>query len=586
MKVRDIGLKPYLQTIKNACENFSKNELVEILIELAKNKPTVAREFFLEEFRSAIAAKSLSKPEKIAAQASSTEKILKAIKILFEEIQDRVGLIENGEYDELEDWDWQEYDYYDDQAPDYLSERQISELVSFLKIAQRYFFNNQSEEAEQIYSGVFKILNEYNYDHWIDFSRFGLNICEERARYVRAVYEASKPKTRLKKIASLMLHETSDYNERQFDNPNFPLLGDVINTKVAQMPDLDSFCEAWKSFLEKKGCQGRPARLLVEVVDKLEGLNGIARIARDWKNMQPDGYLYWLERLNGLERYDEVVKISKEALNVLEPGEVREKACDLLIDAGLLLNKKKITLEGKREKFFSYPCDKNLLEIQNEAVVQKVRDKELETLLFYFKRLRKRDGNLKSLHLKVLLMAGKVEEAFLLAKDQSFVGWSYGFNAGLMFGAALYIAADCPDNASILEKLIENYAARSSVYSFLLSEDQEVGETTFYNEILKGLKSSKNTESSAKKYFKWAVALGKKRVEQIVSNQHRKAYGRAALTLGAMAESFLSQGNKEQANTIIRKYYSEMFKRHNSFKKEVREVIFRSSLLSNAIRIS
>ncbi len=157
---------------------------------------------------------------------------------------------------------------------------------------------------------------------------------------------------------------------------------------------------------------------------------------------------------------------------------------------------------------------------------------------------------------------------------------------GLLFGAVLYIAAECPDDAVNLDELIKTYANNASVYSFLESDDQETTETNFYDEILKGLKSSKNSESNPKKYFKWALALGKKRVAGIVSSQHRGAYDRAALTLGSIAESYIKQGQKGKANSIIREYYSEKFKRHSSFKKEVRAVVDRSILLSKAVKIT
>ncbi len=45
------------------------------------------------------------------------------------------------------------------------------------------------------------------------------------------------------------------------------------------------------------GKTNRADVLLMETVNWLEGIEGIARLARDWKSTQPRGYLFWIQCL-------------------------------------------------------------------------------------------------------------------------------------------------------------------------------------------------------------------------------------------------------------------------------------------------
>lgn len=46
------------------------------------------------------------------------------------------------------------------------------------------------------------------------------------------------------------------------------------------MADLESFYPEWKSLLEKKGIEGRPSSLLLEMVLQTEGIKGVEKLLR------------------------------------------------------------------------------------------------------------------------------------------------------------------------------------------------------------------------------------------------------------------------------------------------------------------
>ena len=84
--------------------------------------------------------------------------------------------------------------------------------------------------------------------------------------------------------------------------------------------------------------------------------------------------------------------------------------------------------------------------------------------------------------------------------------------------------------------------------------------TSFYEEILGGLKQRKFTKSQAADYLAWVEKIGTSRIDHIVSNKHRRAYERAARVLGSLAEIYAAAGQKSKAVKILHKYYNEKHK--------------------------
>ena len=168
-----------------------------------------------------------------------------------------------------------------------------------------------------------------------------------------------------------------------------------------------------------------------------------------------------------------------------------------------------------------------------------------------------------------------------MAKNEKSVGWSYGSSAGVVFGSVLSALADHPEKAGAIKTLLRGYANSVSVYSGRFSTDEPTN-TSFYDEIVKGLKQKKNIESQATESLSWAEKIGKKRIDHIVSNKHRGAYERAAQVLGSLAEAYMAMGEKGKASKILRQYYSEKYNRFSAFRREVKAVVMDSDLLRNS----
>ncbi|MDA3897963.1 MAG: hypothetical protein PF482_17660 [Desulfobacteraceae bacterium] len=569
-----ISLKPYLEKIATACNEVSKQDLIDVILGMAKEEPTSQRVAFLQKIQSFM-------PETKSADkiVTDVETILDEIQALKEAIAERIEAIENGDYEYLDDWDWDDY-HYDDE-PDYISEEQIEALTDLFQDVENLFFNDQIEDSITIYEALFNLKKKIDNNDYA-LSELDVDFREERARYARCVYDTSDKNKRLDKFAAVMeLDASHRYNEFKI-NESYPLLQDVIDAREGEMADLQSFVPTWKNLLVKMEIKGRPASLLIEVVNRLQGIEGVAKLARAWKNNQPHGYLFWLNCLKTENRLDDIVEVSKEALQVFKKGDARETVSRFLIEAGELLDNPEYVLEGIREKLFSKPCDDNLLGLQKEAIKQNKRG-ELETVLSFFAKQQGMNDDGKSLYLKGLLMAGRLDDAFLMVKKSKSLGWSYGLNIGLVFGAVVLAVTDSGEHVTTIEDLLAGYADKNTVYSYQINIKEDDDDITFHDEIIKGIKKNKFPKSKLVEYFNWALRIGRNRIDDIVSKQHRGAYKRAAQVLCSLAEVYVATKDVKKATKIIHEYCKEKYNRHSAFKREVNTVISGSRLLKNIV---
>jgi len=573
VKKSKIALKPYLDTIARYCSTLSNKELTDILICLSRDVPTSGRVNFLGKIESYLPGRRPA----MMPDTDPTEQILDDIEALKESIEERIRSIEDGSY-----WDdpdvWGDDGYYEEE-PDYISEDQGEELGSFFDDAERLFLDDRLEDARKVYGALFKLI--HNIKEEADFSpRSEIDIREARARYCRCVYETSNMDKRLDELIGAMEVDVSNlYNENEYDE-DYPLMQDVVDARPGEMEDLESFLPAWKKALTKRGTKGRPAGLLLETVHRLEGINGVSRLAKEWKNSQPQGYLFWLNILKKENDQKGIIRVSIEGLKALKEGEPRERVAGFMIDAAKELNDAHHILLGRRERFFSYMSDQNLLDLVDEATTQGERDNELDTVTRFFEGRKAIDEG-KELYARALLMSGNLDRAFALAKNEKDVGWSYGNNAGVVFGAVLSVLADHSEKAGTIKTLLKDYANKRSVYSERFSTDDGKS-ISFYDEIIKGLTQNRETKSQAEGYLSWAEKIGKRRIEHIVSNKHRRAYERAAKVLGSLAEAYMAMGQKSKAAKILHKYYSEKYNRFSAFRSEVKAVVNASDLLRNS----
>jgi hypothetical protein len=167
-----------------------------------------------------------------------------------------------------------------------------------------------------------------------------------------------------------------------------------------------------------------------------------------------------------------------------------------------------------------------------------------------------------------------------MAKKEKSVGWSFNSNAGVVFGSVLTVVSGHSEKSGTIKALLKGYANKTSAYSGRISIEDGM-DISFYEEIIKGLNQKEETKSKTSEYLSWAEKIGKGRIDHIVSNKHRNAYGRAAQVLGSLAETYASMDQKNKAVKILHKYYYEKYSRFPAFRREVKAVVLGSGLLRN-----
>ncbi len=544
-----ISLKPYLLAVKEHCESHSKQELVETLLELAREMPASSRKEFLDKLRvlsSRFVSKEVEIPSDVEAQ------LLGRISELQEDIETRIESIEDGTY-------WDDYEEgYDDEEPEYVTEDQSNELEQLFLDAGDLFMDDYLDASLRVYRALFDFLNA-NKDMSSFYSPAPLELREARARYCRCVYETADPARLLDDFYESMVVDAAMNPYRLDLSGPFPLLRDVMDARVENLNGWEWFLPEW----EKKVAlcnSARAAVLRMEALLWLEGAEGISRLAREWKSEQPYGYLFWIQHLETCENWQGVRDACLEAMEVLPQGSFREQATESLVKAAMVLGDKELLLLGKRERFLSVPKQTSLLELLQEAENQNLRSRELDVILAFKEGIKKsRDGH-AGLYLEILLMAGRIEDAFNEGKTEKGVGWSYG-KVGIIFVSILSMLTGNNHKTVTIQSLLKEYARNSS------------------SEIIKGLMLVSLTESKKQQYLIWSDRICRERVEQIVSNQHRSAYDRAARALGAVAECYVHLNEKDNAISLLNEFVRTKFPRHSAFRAEVKRVVTGSALL-------
>ena len=403
-----------------------------------------------------------------------------------------------------------------------------------------------------------------------------MDIREERARYCRCVYETVDPKRRVQSLLeSINIDAGANAYRMDLSSEPYPMLQDVIDAKPGELADCNTFLPTWEKRLARCGGD-RAAVLRLEAMEKVEGIEGISKLAREWKSDQPRGFLFWIQCLEKKKDWRGMLDACREALDALPGGHFREQAAEYLTTAASQLGEKKYVLHGKRERFLSLPGESNLLEMLGEAARQNVRLQELDAVIASMDD--RDDGHPHGdLRVKMLLMAGKLHEAFGEVHGAKSLGWSNG-KAGVVFASILCVLTENSSKAVVTKALLKEYAERRDFYSY----EDDGGKTktgSVYKEVLTGLESVKFDEPEARKYGAWVDRIGRDRIDGIVSGQHRGAYDRAARVLAGLAEYYILANEKDKARSLLHEFLFVKFPRHNAFRREVKSVASGSALI-------
>jgi len=576
MKNNAMAFRPYLEKVEKTCSGLRKDELIGLILRMAEESPPDMRQQFLDKLQQYLSRDSALQK---TAEPGEAELLHDNLQSLRQNILDRIESIENGAYwDDPDDDDWKDKMYYDDD-PDLLSESHTTQLAAFFDVAGDYFLHNRLPESRRLYKALFDLVGEINrYGQMPDIE---VDVREAHARYCRAVYELSGKQERVPAMLTAMAVKEPDPDFENIQGRDMALLQDVIDAQLGTMPDMQEFLAQWEKALAGKGHRPeRLARLRLEAAYMLGRNEGIAKLVRSWKDKQPLGYVVWLQHLVAAQKWERISDAATEALEVLPMGPERRFAAVNLAQAGQNMHNDDLVLEGKKEAFRSSLDEHDLLLLMDEANRLNIREKEMAWSLDVLrKKSTKKTYNADRLLAKLYLMAGDLKGIADLCKNEKVYGWSGGSPGALFFCAMLHcMAGKHAENCVLLEAMLTEYTQSSYYFDAYRQIDQEPV-TTFVQEIKRGLAEVDAAEAGFTKHIATTLRNGEKRIDYIVSNKHRNAYGRAASVLGAMAEMHTARGNDQMAKELVHTFYFKKYNRFPAFRKEVRDAVAGSPML-------
>ncbi|MGB5685008.1 MAG: hypothetical protein WBM35_04295 [Candidatus Electrothrix sp.] len=562
-----LALKPYIELIRTHCSNLSQSEVIDLLCGIAQEVPAKERQSFLEKLETTSTASSDP-----SDRTEDVDELLERIEEIIEEILERQESIEDGSYYEV----YEDYNsYYDEEYPDSISLEQREELEEIFTEADQLFLVGELDSAQEVYQKLLSIfLHSSELELYYDIGRhdIGINWRETLSRYCRCVYETASAADRTQQVLDAMEADHSPVH--QYDGPPeewLPSLHDIYNARPEAIPDWNDFLQDIQIALQQN-TGNRAVLLCLEAVHWTDGLEGVAAAVR--KQKSPVGYLYWLNQLEADALWEETAQTALEALDNMPPDRLRVTAATALIRAGEKIEKKDFVLHGKQEQFFSEPTGQHLACWLEDARKQEAKEEMLDkALAFLENRLEGRQEKLSweenrffLLKIKVLLLLGRLEDAYIEIDKEAVVGWSNSKQTtAIVYTCTLLALVRCSTEARTIHGLSGSYLALK-------------GEEVMTEEILQHLVES--DAATQEDWFRFIERITTARIDHIVSNKYRKAYARAAEVLGGYMEALILNEQKGQAVEFLHLNRNQKYSRFSAFRAEIQRVTKNSPLLA------
>jgi hypothetical protein len=414
-----------------------------------------------------------------------------------------------------------------------------------------------------------------------------VEIGEALARYLRAVYETEPAARRPEAMFDEMQRVQSWVSRRR------PMLEDIIQISPRPLPGQDSFLEDWITFLRDQNDRDADAWLR-EAIRLSQGTQGLQDLARTEGTTRPAAYLDWLVALAEEGKHQEVLAAAQEALETLRRElPIRAAIADQLCAAAAKLNDVEVLLMGRWEGFVAVPSLHRLLalweatpnEEAKKARMQEaaqhleayVRDQPFQRAEVWW------DDDLlecptlidKSLLAHAYLLSAEWRKALQLSAGEKVLGWSNSNNPqGVVVSFFLVLVSGQPIEA--LPPNLNEFWHR--VLQTSAGFNWRIGENDVLERLVRAhaecLRTVRLRHAEQEEVLSWCLDVARRRVEAIVSGQHRRSYNKAAMLIVACAEVLRLRGEENGARELLDEVRAR-FPRHRSFQAELKAAVER-----------
>lgn len=560
---KNISLKYFTEKYTQILQNSSADELRSILTEMANNVESKFRQDFLAK----LSPVKQNKNEPVSIESEILDKIKST----------KANIVEKTK--EEPEWD----EYHDDEYSLAGFEEFINPLSDFFDKVEALFDYGHYEIARSAYEELFSIFDiDDDYGRGIRiYDLENTDLDEARARYFRSIYLTESPDKRVSVLLDLMEKlGNSDFQSR-------PKLNDIINISTNALPEFSQFLQGWIK-ATKGNSKPQYDSWHREATMLLHGAAGMETLAKSEGNKRHRVYVDWIQSLINEKNYKAALDIVNTAFKKLPKNlPIRAAIADLMIFCGEQLKDEKIKFDGLWFSFEAKPSLSKLIDLYNQCNsnnrLQRMR-KAAELIdahmnksnKYNYERSWERDDievpamlN-TSLLLHAYFFSDENDKAFELAKKGKPLGWSTNDNPQPLFMAyfLMRLTKQSPENSPAILKKFWDYAldiSQDSIWDYGDNQSQSLKKLENIYQNLLSVPCSVD-----EKTMNWCLTATEKRVSEIVSNQHRKAYDRAALLTMACTEA-LALINQTESTKFFNKIKNK-FPRHPAFQAELKQI--------------
>ena len=395
-----VPLGRFLAAVADRIATMSPEELREVVLAFAESTAASERSLFLERF----GAGSARPVEPIDALLADVE--------LLEEEADATGEPDWDVYDEYHDrYGWSSDDEF--REPGW-----TANLVELLRRTGAVFLKGDPAAAVQAYERLFTVAEGALENGWSVAAEPGdVDVVKESAaQYLRAVGDSGQREDRperLRRAASLL---------------GRVLMGDSVSyaavegARLAAPADRSMLLEDWVSALaplveNAHDYYGDWAhRLLLEVVEQLEGLPGLADLARGGGPRAGRNFLAWFDAAQ--RQHDDATALvaGEEGLRILSRTPDRAALAERMAVMAHSAGRYADTVTARVEAWNSVPSLERLLKVVEAARRADVEEVTISTLA----KGRARSGIPAPLRVVLLVLGGRLETATKEAGREGF----------------------------------------------------------------------------------------------------------------------------------------------------------------------
>ena len=575
-----LALKGFWETVEQRLAACSADALRAILRAMAHETLPSERQAFLDQLQPEAA--SAARVQGVAGQ----EELLTDIADRTEELQ--------AEREGAETWE-ERYGWDGDDEEDSLGPYAdfVEPLTALFDRTEAAFDYGDVTVARAAYHKLFDVLAlEDDYGRGVRAEHLpDVDVGEARARYLRAVYDTEALTHRPQALFEQMTLTRSWLTQPR------PMLDDVIQIYPKPLPDSEQFFPDWMAFLRTQPGSDADAWLR-ESIRLSQGTQGLAALARTEGMQHPRAYVDWCAALEREAKHQEVLATAQEALRTLpEQIPIRAAVADFLCAAATLLHDMEALQAGRWEAFMAQPTLARLLDVWEAAPPGLERTRQMHQAAHHVQDVLAHPPRQQALEAweddlerpawpdtsvlaHAYLLAADWEAAHQLAADAQVLGWSSRSHAQGLVVSCFLVRLSGRLPGALPPNLVQlwQWGLQNSA-GFGAWHRGDAGETGLlarlqraYAECL-SMTSFLRADAQAET-LAWCLDIAQRRINAIVSNQHRGSYDRAAVLLAACAETLQLRGNDREAHALLDEV-RQQFPRHRAFQTEVKAAVQR-----------